>query len=144
MTHDPRLVNAMCERAHPNFNYISPGAQDALRDMMRAALAAIDASGIAWVAPWEATEAMSTRTTDEFGWEEMRDAYLAERRGDAAEPSARVTVDDIERVLGRIPGISCWCRGDCLDPRRCWAEHLEAGGAPPKEYLDKLAERRGE
>jgi hypothetical protein len=90
MTHDPKLVEAMCERAHPNFNYISPEAQDALRDMMRAALAAIDASGIAWVAPVGINMAMVSafwRAHDDKccamqTWQAMRDACLAERRGD--------------------------------------------------------------
>lgn len=57
-------------------------------DYARAVLAAIDASGLAWVAPWEPTAAMEEAVYEAWSkyggssWQRARDACLAERRGD--------------------------------------------------------------
>lgn len=59
-------------------------AWEAAKDVLRA----IDASGLAWVAPWEPTAAMDEAVYEAWSkyggssWQRARDACLAERRGD--------------------------------------------------------------
>lgn len=100
MKHDERLVEAMAEAAA---NRYRPAGlwkdwpreeKDYWRGLASAALDAINDSGIAWLAPLEATGAMkrSVQTyltnygcppeAPEVSWSEMRNAHLAEQGDD--------------------------------------------------------------
>lgn len=93
MTHDERLVEAMAQRMWRRHGWREDSwddfaDQDYWRSQASEELNAINASGIAWVAPWEATDGMqragSQAESDWGPWVDkwyaaMRDAHLAEQ-----------------------------------------------------------------
>lgn len=121
MSYDPKLVEAVAKALRPDAwkptNYRFPVvdrltiAQSQSLIDAETVLAVIDASGVAWVAPWEATQAM-----DDAGWRyvqskpgwktseyaAMRDACLAERRAADTSPAnaPRTREDESAGVIG--------------------------------------------
>lgn len=81
--HDERLVEAVADALAAPGGTLRTFEEDARR-----VLAAIDASGIAWVAPWKMTNSMhgaynaTYHSSAGATWAAMRDACLAERKGE--------------------------------------------------------------
>jgi hypothetical protein len=92
MTRDPKLVEAVA-RAIAELNRARGDNWREWENDARAAIAAIDASGTHWVAPWEANETMAAAyggyyadnwrkghaledTSARDAWNDMRAAYL--------------------------------------------------------------------
>jgi hypothetical protein len=87
--YDPKLVEAMCAGAYVlAWQHMDDNMREVARAIMRRALAAIDASGIAWVAPWKMSGPMHSAYNATYHssagatWSSLRDACLAERRGE--------------------------------------------------------------
>lgn len=91
--YDPKLVEAAAQKLWSQKHNVDPAgwfiidelAREEFRRDVRTVLAATDASGIAWLAPWEPTEAMflaSHEPDADVEWQRMRDACLAKSRGE--------------------------------------------------------------
>jgi hypothetical protein len=91
MTHDPKLVEAVARAIGRQEGKLL--SEYSYRKIAACALAAIDASGTHWVAPWEANETMAAAyggyyadnwrkghaledTSARDAWNDMRAAYL--------------------------------------------------------------------